>query len=523
MLPRLEALAEPGGICVSGVVRDQIRGKLPYPLGDRGEQTVKNIALPVRVYALRPEAIADLPATNVPIAAPRLRRTVPAAVAAGVAAMLVIAAGAWWWLKPVTKPSAPPAVVAATPVSPPLVAPRLSIVVLPFANLSNDPNQQYFADGITDDLTTDLSRIGHSFVISRNTAFTYRNKPVDTKQIGREVGVRYVLEGSVRRSGSKVRVNAQLIDAETDAHLWAEQFDGDMADLFAMENEITGRIANALNVELTVAEAARPTEHPDAMDYFFRGNAAVWKPPSRDNYVEIFDQLERAVALDPRFVDAQSSLAIMLAARVGDNMSDTPTADIARAEALAGEALAAAPRSWLAHHAKGLVLRRQERCTEAIPEFEAVLASNRNFVYALSHLGQCKLITGLIEESIPLQEQAIRLSPRDPYIYSFYANIGLVHLLRSRTDEAIVWFEKARNANSRVPLVHARLASAYALKGESERAAAEIAEARRLGRDDRYSSIARVKAVVDFGVPKVRALFEATYFEGLRKAGVPEE
>src|SRR6516162_8512970 len=171
---------------------------------------------------------------------------------------------------------ASPAVAAATSTAQPLAAPRLSIVVLPFANLSSDPDQQYLADGITEDVTTDLSRIENSFVISRNTAFTYRTKPVDTKQIGRELGVRYVLEGSARRSGYKVRVNAQLIDAEIDAHLWAEQFDGDVGDLFALQNEITSRIAIALNLELTSREAARPTDNADALDYLLRGRAAYW-------------------------------------------------------------------------------------------------------------------------------------------------------------------------------------------------------------------------------------------------------
>ena len=169
-------------------------------------------------------------------------------------------------------------------ISQPLVAPRLSIVVLPFANLSNDPEQQYFADGITEDLTTDLSRLTSVFVISRNSAFTYRNKPVDAKQIGRELGVRYVLEGSVRRSGNQVRVNTQLIDAETDAHLWAERFDRDMGDLFALQNEITSRIAVALSLELVTAEAARSTERPDALDYVLRGRAAYWKPSTREKF-----------------------------------------------------------------------------------------------------------------------------------------------------------------------------------------------------------------------------------------------
>src|SRR6202022_1552111 len=161
----------------------------------------------------------------------------------------------------------------------PVAAPRLSIVVLPFSNLSDDREQQYFADGITEDLTTDLSRIEDMFVISRNTAFTYRNKPVDTKQIGRELGVRYVLEGSVQRSDKQVRVNAQLIDAATDTHLWAERFDRDMGDLFALQNEITSRIAIALDLELVAAEAARPTEHPDALDYILRGRAVLYGKP----------------------------------------------------------------------------------------------------------------------------------------------------------------------------------------------------------------------------------------------------
>src|SRR5262249_21310091 len=198
-----------------------------------------------------------------------------APVAGAGAAVLAIAAIAWWvWLAPRTT-STPPAIVAAaatTPIAPPLI-PRLSAVVLPFANLSNDPDQQYFADGITDDLTTGLSLIPDMFVISRNSAFTYRNKPVDTKQIGRELGVRYVLEGSVRRSGNKIRVNAQLIGAETNAHLWAEQIDGNLKDLFALQNEITTSIAVALNVELINREAARPTDNPDALDYILRARA----------------------------------------------------------------------------------------------------------------------------------------------------------------------------------------------------------------------------------------------------------
>jgi TolB-like protein len=304
---RLEAVADPGGICISRAVRDHIRDKLTYPFDDLGDQSVKNIARPVRVYALRPEAVAALSAS-----------------------------------------SARP----ATPVSHPAAAPRLSIVVLPFANMSNDPEQGYFADGITEDLTTDLSRIAGMLVISRNSAFTYKDKPVNAKQIGRELCARYVLEGSVRRSGDQVRVNAQLIDAETDVHVWAERFDGDTGDLFAVQDEITSRIAVALSSELNFAEAARPIDHPDALDYVFRARAAAAQPKTREVYAEAVGLFERALALDPHSVETQSRLASLLAARVLDNMTDIAAADILRAGRLAGQALAASPRSPLAHYAK---------------------------------------------------------------------------------------------------------------------------------------------------------------------------
>ena len=459
-------------------MRNQIRDRLPYAFEDLGEQSVKNIARPVRVYALRPEAVADLPATM-----------------------------------------APP----GPPISRSAIVPRLSIVVLPFANLSDDPEQQYFADGIAEDLTTDLSRLAGMLVIPWNTAFTYQGKRVDTKQIGRELGVRFVLEGSVRRSGNRVRVNAQLIDAVSDTHLWAERFDGDTSDLFTLQDEITRRIAVALNIELVGAEAARPTEQPDAFDYILRARAAALKPPSRENRLEWIMMLERALALDPESVEAQSYLATVLVARVLTNMTDTAAADIARAEGLAERALAAAPRNPLARYAKGEVLRAQNRLGEALPEYETVLALNRNHVYALAAQIWCKLAIGSTEEAIPLFERAISLSPRDPELGSWYQGIGQAHLMQARTDEAIDWLEKARRAAPAKSIIHSWLASAYALKGDIGHAVAELAEARRLSADDRYSSIARLKAPGGLWAPKAVALRTATYFAGLRKAGVPEE
>jgi TolB-like protein/Flp pilus assembly protein TadD len=474
---RLEALAEPGRICISRVVRDQIRDKLPYPFEDMGEQSVKNIARPVRVYALHPEAAGDPPVSSAVIA--RL-------------------------------------------VSQSTGAPRLSIVVLPFANLSNDAEQGYLADGITEDLTTDLSRIVGMVVISRTTAFTYRNRPIDTRQIGRDLNVRYVLEGSIRASGERVRCNAQLIDAETDAHIWAERFDLHAIDLLWLQDEVTARIANALDLELIQVEAARPIANPDALDYVLRGRSAHNKASTRENFAEAIGLYETALALDPSCVQAKARLAQTLTARVLDQLADAPVGDLERAEALIAEVLAVSPRDPIAHFAKAQMLRAQNRYNEAIPEYEIAVALNRNWVIAIAALGQCKFLAGAIEEAIPAQEQAIRLSPRDPHIPNWCWRIGMVHLLKSRNGEAVEWLQKAQRGNPLLPGPRAWLAAAYALAGDAQRAAAELTEARRLGGDDRYSSIARFKHAVAYG-EKTQALAETTYFAGLRKAGVPEE
>jgi adenylate cyclase len=314
-----------------------------------------------------------------------------------------------------------------------------------------------------------------------------------------------------------------LIDAEADVHLWAERFDGDAGDLFALQDEITNRIAVALDLELVEAEATRPIEHPDALDYILRGRAARLKPPSRENRAEQVLLFEQALALDPDSIGAQSWLAIELAARALDFMTDTAAADIARAEDLAKRAFAASPRSSVARFAKGQVLRAQHRYEAAVREYETVIALNRNWAHAYSHLGWCKFMTGAIEALIPAQEQAIRLSPRDPQIGLFYSRIGRAHLLQSRTDEAIVWLERACNATPAAAIFRSFLAAGYALKGDISPAAVELAEARKLVGDDRYSSIARLRAADSWGVPKIRALIESTYFAGLRKAGVPEE
>ena len=249
---RLEGIAEPGGICISSSAYDQVRGKVAVEFTDLGEQSLKNIARPVRAYAVVPS------------------RPGPGTQGGATAS--------------------------------PLSAPRLSIVVLPFANIGGDPEQDYFVDGVTESLTTDLSRISGSFVIGRNTAFTYKGKHVDLKRVGRELNVRYVLEGSVQRGGNRLRVNVQLIDAETGNHLWAERFDKPVADLFDMQDEIVSRLANTLDAQLIAAEARRAEHslHPDATDLIFQGRAWLNKGITPEYMAQARGFFDRALALDPR-------------------------------------------------------------------------------------------------------------------------------------------------------------------------------------------------------------------------------
>jgi TolB-like protein/class 3 adenylate cyclase len=534
---RLEGLAEPGGVCVAHTVRDQIHDKLPYAFADLGEQFVKNITRPVRAYVLSPEAIVGLPAATVsPTALPRPRRAARVLIAAAAVASLAIAAGAIWWARP-----APRAPTASTPaaVSAPLMAPRLSIVVLPFANLSNDPDQQYFADGITEDLTTDLSRLPNMLVIARNTAFTYKNKPVDAKQIGRELGVRYLLEGSVQRSGNQVRVTTQLIDAETGTHLYAERFDRPVGDMFALQNDVTSRIAVALNLELVAAEAARPSDKPDVLEYILKGRAASARPPTRENRAEAVSLYEHAMAVDPSSIDAQSRLANGLIGRTLDGVTDSPAEDIKRAEGLLDSALVVSPGNPYLHYLKGQLLRavaqgrfglaaeaRAANFADAIPEYELYLAANPNAVDVLAHLAWCKFMTGAENEAIPLLEKAIRLSPRDPGLYLWYTRLGQVHFFQGHLEEAILWLDKARRANPPFPFPHGMLAAAYGLKGDLVRAAAELGEFNETAKrrnDNRWGTIALARKNSDLNTPVLHDRFEQYLVTGLRKAGEPEE
>jgi adenylate cyclase len=525
---RLEALAEPAGICISRTVRDHIRDKLPYVFEDRGEQQVKNIARPVRVYSLSPATIATTDLTAVP----QRRRTRGGAGVAAAAAVLVIAAGAagWWmWARPSDR-AMPSATAEATPGSGASAQanalPRLSIIVLPFDNLSHDPDQDYFADGITEDLTTDLSRIAGSFVIARNTAFTYKGKSVDVKQLGRDLGVRYVLEGSVRRSGDQVQVNVQLIDTESGAHVWADRFDTDRRNLAEAQSEITGRLARTLNLELVQA-VGRQIEHeqavnPDAQDLIMRGWALYQRTQAASSRSDAMRYFEQALELDPKSYDAKLGIAASLVVNLSGGYTEQPAADEARAEKLLGELLARNSNRSQLHQTIALLRRVQNRLPESRIEWERAIELDPNNAIAYGQLGLTLIYLGDPEKAIPLEEKRIRLNPDDPNIALAYWSLGLAHLLLGHNDQAVSWLTKATAANPRVYYFYLDLAAALALEGHTDEARGALAEALKLKPE--INSMVRQRARWAYSNnPAYRALAEKTVDVGLRLAGMPDE
>jgi adenylate cyclase len=523
---RLEEFAAPGGIYVSARVQEDAAGRLPLSFVDLGDQQFKNIARPVRVFALTAEALATSPKVEIsrlPKVRPP-RSTLRWAFTIGILA-LAIAGGTAWWLRPAAKRVPSTAAAPMGSASLPAVARRLSIVVLPFFNLSNDPQKQYLADGITEDLTTDITRIGYSFVISGTTARSYKNKSITVKEIGQELGVRYVLEGSVQPLGRQIRINAQLIDAETETQVWSQRYDRDIADLSDVQTDITNQIAGALKLVLVRAEATRATSNPDALDFIFRGRAVLQKPHSRENYQEAITLFERALALDPNSPGVRTELAGALTLRVLDTFSDTEEADLDRADLLVSRVLAAYPdRPW-AHYVKGSIYSARSQWAAAADEYEWIIARDDSDADALHALGQCKLFGGALDEVIPLEQKAMRLNPLDPQIANISNRIGLVYLLQSKLDDAIPWLEKALSANPNLSYVHSNLAAAYGLSGDRDRAAAELEQARKL-RPGAFQNLAIIRARGQklFGKnPSVFGLWEKTYLAGLSKAGVPDE
>jgi TolB-like protein/class 3 adenylate cyclase/Tfp pilus assembly protein PilF len=421
---RLESIAEPGGICISSSVYDHVRGKVGVEFADLDEQNLKNIASPIRAYA-----------------------TVRDGLGSGAQA------------EPVRSGVLSP--------------PRLSLVVLPFANIGGYPEQDYFVDGVAESLTTDLSRISGSFVIGRHTAFTYKGKAVDLKQIGRELNIRYVLEGSVQRSGNRFRVNSQLVDAETGAHLWAERFDKPIADLFDVQDEIVSRVANALNTQLIEAEARRAerSPHPTSLDMYFQGMAWLNKGPIPEYMAQARGFFERALKLDPGNVEALVGTAqVKLSASY---LADDDRAERLRSvEATLIKAVSLAPQHARAHMYVGVVQMYTNRDTQGIAECEQALALDRNLADAHGWIGLGKLHNGQATETEAHIHEALRLSPRDTYSYRRLMFLALAKLLQNADAEAVVWLRRSLEANPNNTLGHFILAGTLALLGKLEEARA---------------------------------------------------
>jgi TolB-like protein len=469
---RLEGIAEPGGICISSSAYDQVSGKVAVEFVDLGEQRLKNIDRPVRAYAV----VGDGPG-----AATRAERARPGG----------------------------------------LSPPRLSIVVLPFTNLSGDPEQDYFVDGVTESLTTDLSRIRGSFVIGRHTAFTYKGKAVDLKQIGRDLNVRYVLEGSVQRGGNRLRVNVQLIDAETGNHLWAERFDKPVADLFDMQDEIVSRLANTLNTQLLAAEARRAenTLHPDAMDLYFLGRASFNKGQTLENLTQARSYFERALVLDPGNIEALLGSALIDISIGGGYLTDdNRAAGFAAAEAVSTKALSLAPDNAMAHMVLGIVHILSNRAAQGISECEQALALDRNLADAHACIGWAKYLLGRGVETEAHIHEALRLSPRDIGAFRWMMFVGIAKSQLGADAETVTWLRRSIEANRNVPYAHFNLAAALALLGrfDEARAAAQVG----LALDPRFT-IRRFKRDLSSNNPTYLAGRERVY-EGMRLAGVPE-
>jgi len=466
---RLESIAEPGGICISSSAYDHVRGKVGVEFADLGEQNLKNITLPVRAYA-------------------------------------VVQDGS----------SAATQAVRASPLSPP----RLSIVVLPFANIGGDPEQEYFVDGVTESLTSDLSRISRSFVIGRHTAFTYKGKAVDLKQIGRELNVRYALQGSVQRGGDRLRVNVQFVDVETGAYLWADRFDKPIADLFDVQDEIVSRLANTLNAEFIAAEARRAQHslRPDTMDLYFQGMAWLNKGPTPENMTEARGFFERALALDPSNVDALVGTARVAASTGASLLSGDRSTDLAKAERTLIEVLSVAPQHAFAHAVLGLVQMLTKRAEQGIAECERALALDRNLAHAHAFIGLGKMYLGRSAETEGHIHEALRLSPRDTLAHLWMMFVGTAKLRLGADAEALAWCRRGLEINRNHSLAHFQLAAALALLGHLNEARAATQAGLSLDPD---FTLRRLRVNRSSDNPIYLAGSQRIY-KAMRIAGVPE-
>ncbi|WP_246678263.1 MULTISPECIES: adenylate/guanylate cyclase domain-containing protein [unclassified Mesorhizobium] len=502
---RLQGVAAPGSICLSEDAYRQVKGRLDVVVTDLGPTRLKNITEPVRAYSLevgKPAQAKPAPATKPTdqaksvMAKPRwLSRPIGAAT---VALLLLAAAGGWY-------------IFGGRGVKP---AAHLSIVVLPFANLSGDPNQDYFADGVTENLTTDLSqRVKGSFVIARATASTYKGKNVDAKEIGKELGVRYVLEGSVQRDQNRVRVNAQLIDAESGAHLWADRFEEDLVDLFKLQDEVVARVANPLRGELISAEAekAQRVKNPDAIDFVMRGSKLIDPPYTKDRNMEVRAWSEKALKVDP---DNSDALALEAWTYVVDCWFGWKSHDIDYNAKILGNtdrAIALDQNNTSAYIVKGSYLTILSHPGDALRVFDAGLAIDPNSAPLHANRALANEFARQFEQGKAHIQQAIRLSPHDPFLGNWYGILAGNELGLGQFDAAIEDSNKAIDSNFRTFYAYLNLAAGHALKGEIEEAKPPLVEARKLNPKLSIKWIKEEHPVLQFAV------------DALRKAGLPEE
>ena len=502
---RVEGLAEGGGICISGTVYDNIKNKLSLGYESMGEHTVKNIKEPVRVYRMRigPEAAAPVVREE----KARTRRWQKAALAAVV--VFVVLAGAWaiwnfYFRPPPIEPASVEMMAYPLPDKP-------SIAVLPFVNMSDDKEQEYFSDGITEDIITDLSKISGLFVISRSSTFAYKGKPVKIKQVAEEFGVRYVLEGSVRKGSDKVRINAQLIDAITGHHLWAERYDRDLKDIFALQDEITQKIVRTLRVEVEEAELKHirrtPTENLNAYESALRGDE-YFRGFSKSMNVQARQMFERAIELDPEYARPYVSLGFTYLMDWINVWTQDPPQAMERALELAQKAIELDDSYADAYMLLSRIyLMKDGQYEQAIAVAEKAIALDRSNDDGYNALAEVLNVAGRPEEVIRLMDEAMRLNPR--YTGDYLRQSGRAHYYMGQYDKAIEVLKRAVTRNPNSAWSHLYLAASYVELDREEEARSEVAEALRIGPNIR----------IEVGWHKDQAV-EERLNDNLRRAGL---
>jgi adenylate cyclase len=505
---RLEGLSEPGGICISKTAFDHIESKLPYGYDFMGNQTVKNIAKPVGAYRVlmdRRVTFAGKSADEKPSALRRMP------ILAGVVAVLVLAVGVGIWQFYMRRSSIDPA--SEDKMTFPLPD-KPSIAVLPFANMSGDPEQEYFSDGLTEEIITALSKVPKLFVIARNSVFTYKGKPVKVNQVAEELGVRYVLEGSIRKAGDQIRITAQLIDALSGHHLWAERYDRNLKEIFAVQDELTKNIITALQVKLTEGEqvrsSAKGTNNLEAYLKYLQSMVTVRQFNIESN--ALAKQLaQEAIALDPEYAMAYRALSTAHQMDVWLGTSKSPKQSKAKAMELLQKAIELDPTYAEAHGHLGFVFSMMGEHDKAVVKAEQAVALNPNSAYAHMVLGHTLRFAGRHEEAIPEYKKAIRLNPMPPTNYLF--GLGMAYSWTGQYEEAIKWCEKAVRQDPDSFLTRLMMTQVYSLSGREEEARAEAAEVLRINPKfsvDKWEKASTVKKKTE----KERSM------AALRKAGL---